>query len=147
MSPRMVRDEDSGAQSNLPARRLRNFCLAPGCGGHRETFLRDDHVWRRHPLCPADCGHSGDAREFSCAARRIAAVLEVAGRRFLSDAAVTGLLVLLRHAEAIFQAQPGYWRHAVPAGPCLLSFCVCYATALSFRRTRYSPAESRFRAA
>src|ERR1700722_359751 len=92
---RSEQDEYSTPSQNLPWYCLRDILIAYRCCGVRQTIVPVDNFRRCDPLRIADRGHPGGTREFSLPSRGSAALLEVDGRGFVSDAAFAGLLVLL----------------------------------------------------
>src|SRR6266446_2794520 len=113
----------------------------------RQALVPADHFWRCAPLRIADHRNTGGTREFSLRPWHPAALLEIDGRRLVSDAAFAGLLVLLRFRESLFHSQPGHWRHTLPAGPRFLSLCLRPEAAFGRCEPRHAPPSSRFRAA
>src|SRR6266436_1984216 len=124
-----------------------NFFVSHGRSDVRPTLVPVDHFGRCASLSIANCHNPGGAREFSLRPRRPAALLEIDGRRLVSDAAFAGLLVLLRFRAHLFHSQPGHWRHTLPAGPRFLSLCLRPEAAFGRCEPRHAPPSSRFRAA
>src|SRR5713226_2326516 len=106
--------------------------------GFRQALVPADHFWRCAPLRIADHRNTGGTREFSVRPWHPAALLEIDGRRLVSDAAFAGLLVLLRFRARLFVSQPGHWRHTFPVGPRFLSFRLCVEAAFSCRGPRHA---------
>src|SRR5258708_133785 len=114
------------------------FCVRASFVAHgrcrgREALVPADYFWRCAPLRIADHRNTGGTREFSLRPWHPAALLEIDGRRLVSDVAFAGLLVLLRFRAHLFVSQPSHWRHTFPAGPRFLSFPLCFEAAFSRR--------------
>src|SRR3981189_2656006 len=134
-SLRRVRDETSTSTQSSSWLCVRAFFVAYRRCRAREALVPADHFWRCAPLRIADHRNTGGTREFSLRPRHPATLLEIDGRRPVSDAAFAGLLVLLRFRAHLFVSQPGHWRHTFPAGPRFLSFRLCFEAAFSRRGT------------